>query len=102
MKREIVQPEIGRNAQDYQMFEQCILRRYRKTSNFGLTFCNPAGRPFFLSQEFPRSEETIFSARHGPGRMPLVQESLAPFNQFTVDLIHDLTPQGGVTPRRQG
>ncbi|MCG3776902.1 MAG: hypothetical protein JW395_3774 [Nitrospira sp.] len=101
LESQVVLPEFYGNSQGIETLQQRIFRVFGQLRYFPSAVCNPAGRPFMCRKRLPSSVQSFFPARHGPGRMTLVQKGLAPFDQFAVDLAHDRRAERLVAPVRK-
>ncbi len=91
-------PQISRDAERVETFEQRILGVLRQRGDLPTAVCNSARGPFVSGDRFPGLIQALLAVRHGPCRVPFVQERFTPFDQLIVDLTDDLCTQRVVAP----
>ncbi len=101
VKAKIVLPELRKDTEQGQTFEQSVLRLRRQASQFPSTICNFAGGPFSFGEKLPGTVKPLLPVRHGPGCMAFVQKSFAPLDRFAIDLLGDLSAKIAIAPRCQ-
>src|SRR6185503_13550959 len=101
LQRQIVLPQLCRNPERVQTFQQGIFGMFWQPRDFLAAVYNSTGRPLMYGESFPCTVQPLLSSWHGPGRMAFVEVRLAPFDQLIVDLLDDLRAERVVAPVRE-